>query len=308
MNIVDGNECTSLQRLSDTTESCGVKDSVFAKNVRYILENACTLCKKLLYRSQCVTCSESIEVNSDITFDEESVLCRSRMNCIKKDRVPKKAKYANNLDSGIIPDCLKGLWVVEKRLISLVQLFLTLFVLPGGQTAQKELAIHFPVDLHLQTQNRFENVIDFENVVTLCCERPNSVSVEVLARPKMIIKALKLLQENNNLYINVNLSNLDQLNCQNVCDAPGIEVEESGTIFKIFTVSSNPSQCTVPSVKSKPVNIKTLNMVKKKHFHGFILMVRMDLHFQSSKLLLMYSTISQDYIMWIQDGEWIYLF
>lgn len=110
------------------------------------------------------------------------------------------------------------------------------------------------------------------------------------------------------MYINVNLSNLDQLNCQSVCDAPGIEVEESGTIFKIFTVSSNPSQCTVPSVKSKPVNIKTLNMVKKKHFHGFILMVRMDLHFQSSKLLLMYSTISQDYIMWIQDGEWIYLF
>lgn len=37
----------------------------------------------------------------------------------------------------------------------------------------------------------------------LCRERPNSVSVEVLARPKMIIKALKWLQENNNLYINV---------------------------------------------------------------------------------------------------------
>lgn len=70
------------------------------------------------------------------------------MNCIKKGKVPKNAYYANNLDPGIIPDCLKGLWVVEKRLISLVQLFLTLVVLPGGQTAQKGLAIHFPVDLH----------------------------------------------------------------------------------------------------------------------------------------------------------------
>lgn len=167
LNTVDGNECTSLQRLSDISESCSVKDSVFAKNVRYILENACTLCKKLLYRSQCVTCSESIEVNSDITIDEGSVLCRSCMNCIKKGKVPKNAYYANNLDPGIIPDCLKGLWVVEKRLISLVQLFLTLVVLPGGQTAQKGLAIHFPVDLHLQTQNLFENVIDLENVVIL---------------------------------------------------------------------------------------------------------------------------------------------
>lgn len=70
MGVLVYKDCSIFQRV------CSVKDSLFAKKVRYILENACTLCKKLLYRSQCITCLESIEVNSGITIDEGSVLCR----------------------------------------------------------------------------------------------------------------------------------------------------------------------------------------------------------------------------------------
>lgn len=147
-----------------------------------------------------------------------------------------------------------------------------------------------------------------KNVMTLYCERPNSVSVEVLARPKMIIKALKLLQENNNLYINVNLSNLDQLNCQSVCDAPGIEVEESGTIFNIFTVSSNPSQCTVPSVKSKPVNIKDIEHGEEKAFPWLYPYGKNGLTFSKQQTLTDVQYYQSRLYNGIQDGEWIYLF
>lgn len=55
------------------------------------------------------------------------------MKSIKKGHVPKNACDANNLDPRIVPECLKGLWVVEKRLITLVQL--SPVILPGRQTA-----------------------------------------------------------------------------------------------------------------------------------------------------------------------------
>lgn len=108
-----------------------------------------------------------------------------------------------------------------------------------------------------------------KNVMILYCERLNSVLVEVFVRLKMIIKVLKLLQENNNLYINVNFLNLDQLNCQSVCDVLGIEVEESGIIFNIFIVSSNLLQCIVFFVKFKFVNIKDIEYGEEKVFLWF---------------------------------------
>ena len=35
----------------------------------------------------------------------------------------------------------------EKRMIAQIQSFMTILILPGGQYAEKGLAIHFPLDL-----------------------------------------------------------------------------------------------------------------------------------------------------------------
>jgi hypothetical protein len=108
-------------------------------------------------------------------------------------------------------------------------------ILPGRQTAfQKGLAMHFPVDMHIQSENIFKNILDIENVVTLCRERPNSISVDVLTRSKVIIQALKWLPENKKLYENLNHSRLGAFSCQDFCNVCTVDVEESGAI----TVSS----------------------------------------------------------------------
>ena len=151
------------------------------------------------------------QVNHDADYDvmqtlhinTSSLLCANGKNKICKSEIPPQAFEYNKLDPGDVPLNLQNLWVIEKRLISLVQLFVTLIMLPGGQLAQKGTAIHFPIDLRSQTHTLTSQIINTSNIVTVSCDRPNTVPVEIFARPRRILHSLKWLMENNILYKSV---------------------------------------------------------------------------------------------------------
>jgi hypothetical protein len=52
--------------------------------------------------------------------------------------------FKNLLFPGIIPDCLKNLSSLEKRLITKINIFKTVVMLPGSQYAERGLVLNLP--------------------------------------------------------------------------------------------------------------------------------------------------------------------
>ena len=73
--------------------------------------------------------------------------CQLCFASIKKKTLPYLSSEGNDLKVYDPPEELKKLSVIEKRLIALVQVFMTLVVLPGGQYAEKGLVLNLPSDV-----------------------------------------------------------------------------------------------------------------------------------------------------------------
>jgi len=68
----------------------------------------------------------------------------------------------NQLDVGQVSYVLQNLLVVAKRLLSLIPVFLTLVVLPGGQYAQHGIAVNIPIKINEQL-NVLQNCSSLHN-------------------------------------------------------------------------------------------------------------------------------------------------
>ena len=68
---------------------------------------------------------------------------------------------------GEIPESLFVLSPIERRVISLLHVFITVVILPGGQHAEKGMAIYFPAEtakilqslLHIPHENGFSKLL-----------------------------------------------------------------------------------------------------------------------------------------------------
>ena len=121
------------------------------------------------------------DASEALHLDIDSITCASCYAKCKKNSIPPQAYLYNALDPGEIPQELQGLWVIEKRLVSLIQVFLTIVLLPGSQLSQHGLAINLPVDLDTQTNGFFSGVCNYQSIMKVVCERPNSYPSNVLA-------------------------------------------------------------------------------------------------------------------------------
>lgn len=242
--------------------------------------HTCDICNKLLFSFQSKSPNFQNDASSAVDLKQNAILCSHCFSCLHKNKIPTQAYEYNKLKPGAIPKQLQNLWVIEKRLIALIQLFMTLVILPGGQVAQKGRAINFNIDFQSQTEDFLTSVINFDNIVTISCERPNSVPTEVLARATNIINALKWLKTNNHLYENLNLSSIEHETYSafprgdsertNGELSTDIVQEEYGTIPANYTpltdVTSDMSTFNLPAVKSQPINIKNVDHGEEKAF------------------------------------------
>lgn len=111
----------------------------------------------------------------------------------------------NALDPGNIPFYLKNLTYMEKRLLCKIQVFMTVVILPGGQLAEKGLAIDFPIELQNQVSvlpQTFKN----SNVITVSYENNNILKPTHLVRKEKLLKALLCLKAHNQIYDNISLN------------------------------------------------------------------------------------------------------
>lgn len=97
--------------------------------------------------------------------------------------------YRNNLHPGEIPECLKKITLMEKRLISRIHIFLTVIILPGGQFAEKGMAIDFPVSLETNV-NLLPRKISESNIFTMSYGENNDVKPTHLIRQQKVFHVL----------------------------------------------------------------------------------------------------------------------
>lgn len=118
----------------------------------------CSCCFRVLFKEQTFLLAEVNNACKSIGLNVHSDLCSTCKTSLKQNKVPNISMKGNNLDTGVIPNELEGLIVPEKKMLSKINLFMTLTLLPGGQYAQKGLILNLPVN----TENRFS--IEFRTV------------------------------------------------------------------------------------------------------------------------------------------------
>ena len=121
---------------------------LYDEHIRSCPTQKCLSCSKLLFPEQVKHFKLSTNTSHCMALKTEDNLCNFCQTKVMKDIIPCISTMYSNLDPGIIPLCLKNLTMMEKGLISKVHIFLTLILLPGGQFAEKGLAINFPADIH----------------------------------------------------------------------------------------------------------------------------------------------------------------
>ena len=102
-------------------------------------------------------------------FTSSVELCCTCYNAIIRNKIPSITYNYNNLNPGSMPIELTGLSHVDKRLISLINIFMSVILLPGGQYAEKGLILNLPAPIQdivtklpLNTESVSHVVVGFE--------------------------------------------------------------------------------------------------------------------------------------------------
>lgn len=168
------------------------------------------------------------------------------------------------------PDELINLSTLEKRLIALVQIFMTLVVLPGGQYAEKGLVLNLPSDVQNvanQLPVRFAHS-DMVGVKFIDDKHVPDDDIKYLASPLKVFQALKWLKKHNILYRDVNID-MEEMVHDNLFGS-----SHNDEIFDVDSSTLTPMNSSVPNVniqdfrskgyieipriEQKPVNIYEL--------------------------------------------------
>ena len=192
-----------------TTEASA---AIFASKIAEGPIYACCSCYRLLYK----TCEKYLSTKpierilnscTVVKTHGKSWLCSTCHNALKKGKIPTQS-WANGLTlDGILPE-LKDLRPLESRLISQRIPFMKLVGLPrGGQKAIHGSAVNVPCKLQ-QVTSLLPRLPNSAEVVAVKLKRKLAYKGHYMyeyVRPKLVMDALRWLQENNQLYNDINV-------------------------------------------------------------------------------------------------------
>ena len=109
-------------------------DKEYEQQTRLVATFCWYCCEKKMVEDQVKRLPQSIKLchANGIKINCNSPLCSSCSNKPIQNKTP--LKYLDsNLDAGCIPDCLQNLDRIQRRLVSQIQSYMTIIILPGGQ-------------------------------------------------------------------------------------------------------------------------------------------------------------------------------
>ena len=281
LTILNENDGTDAIKSFDVTSAVDNYSNVSKLNA----DSKAYLSKLLDYRRfACVVCqmlckSANISTASDLqtaflrqlqVTPPNSMICHKCakfLDCHKT--LPKNADYY--LKTGSIPQQLQNLNIIEKRIISIVQPFITIMVLPLGQRALKGQVIHFP-SAKLQIANAIS--ASLPDIVIVEQEQNKQLPAYHFASKSKVSRALTFLQQSNPLYSvdNICIENLEILSdCLSTNSLPPADAYSTMPIDYTNTVSvpnflGTCPQVTLPRSSESPINMFECKDLEEKCF------------------------------------------
>ena len=180
----------------------------------------CVSCKRLLFRNSVVVfkpikynedvtniISELCNQNKDLAVHETPWICFTCHRALKRSKRPTQC-VLNELSLDSIPDELLDLRPLEQRLISQRIVFMKLVALPkGGQKSIHGPAINVPTELK-DVCTVLPRIPDNAHVVSFKLKRKlvyKGHYMHEYIRPLRVIKALRWLKQNNELYRDIQI-------------------------------------------------------------------------------------------------------
>jgi hypothetical protein len=241
---------------------------------------SCSCCDRILFGDQVCHINQAkvSDVASRLSIDGKSELCRTCSKDISMNKMPSLASEGNSLKIDTFPSELCNLNTVERRLLSKIQVFMTMLILPGGQFAEKGMVLNLPMNVSPVV----EQLTKLTNSTSMCvvnfeAGKTKPSSVDYLIDPHKLLLAFNWLKLHNHLYQDlctdsqlVDMSttgksaiNLDQ--SMNLCDADVNSLEEMSMIPVDYvselqgTVHSLQSTINIPRSNASPVRVYEVN-------------------------------------------------
>ena len=169
------------------------------------LVKSCAVCQKLCRSSHLITrndeCITDFLQKNGICETTPVTLCRKCNNSMnKRGDIPANSWIF--LAPGYIPHQLKNLNFIEKRLISLVQPYISVMTLPLGQKALKGQVIHFPSP-SLQVTRSVPNLSC--DTVIVHQESLTKTAITHYASRNKVNDAIVYLKTHNHLYSGISI-------------------------------------------------------------------------------------------------------
>ena len=177
---------------------------------------SCKCCHKFLFPGQELHLRCDTETSRAYAINVLDNLCSYCYQQISAEKIPKVSYHANMLDVGVCPLALKRLSNIEKRFISLIQVFMTIIQLPGGQYAERGSVVNF-----ISPYVNIARQLPAKNDIIAVRFKEGSPSIAKITSFVSISKikqALIWLKQNNPLYAECNLLSCDSEEIANEVD------------------------------------------------------------------------------------------
>ena len=158
----------------------------------------CKCCQRFLFPEQIRHTAIDNKIVRVLEINRQSALCCTCARYIRQGEIP-PACYQNNMHVANHPDTLTTLNKIERRLLALIQVFMAIIMLPGGQYAEKGLVLNMPVNVN----NVTSQLPLLERNVTCFVSFEGSETKLYAINPGKVVDAYAWLKENNHLYHDV---------------------------------------------------------------------------------------------------------
>ncbi|MEW8545326.1 MAG: DUF6570 domain-containing protein [Candidatus Thiodiazotropha sp.] len=213
----------------------------YEQQIRNLHIEICQSCEKFLFAEQVRRLPVVPQKNCIVSKTDTSTFCSKCLKSILQGKTS-STSVSNKLSAGIVPQCLSVLSYAECRMISQIQSYMTIIILPGGQYAEKGLAIHFPLDLNAYFEQLLNNREEHFLILSQSKECSTSpMRVENFINFDKVKEAIAWLKANNPLYKDFPDLMTTDMHLQNMSNVDSETVSIVTQVNDILTSSSQSS-------------------------------------------------------------------
>ena len=266
----------------------------FRRNIYTGPFNPCYCCTRLCYNNggSFIDVNDSLllplhnrELSNIVANISNSVwICSRCKSSLRKQKLPPFASV-NNMRVPPVPSQLSCLNSMERRLISLIQPFMKLIVLPYGQRALKGQTVNFPVNTS-EVCSSLPRALDNAGIVLIApprtgssdsTETPVPQSYFSVRRP-YVIRALQWLRHHNSLYRDIEIEEVsdDALSSQSPVNEVELDAEGESSVIRTDLqlpnvevsnlINSNAPVHQLQRVQGAPISIYTCTNAEQMAF------------------------------------------